>query len=476
MALALSLALAAIQLLIVVRLLLNEDMGADARLAWLVLTLFLPAVGAVLYLLFGERWLARQFRRRVANSRGLLSLPAGLGGSYGIDSVPDRYRPVFATCGRIGGTSVVIGNHAELAPDSDSAIASMVSDFDRSRGTIHISFYIWLTDNNGTKVVDALCRAALRGVTCRVVVDGVGSRGLIESAQWTAMAAAGVKLCISLAPKLGWSIASISRPDLRNHRKIVVIDDEVTYCGSQNCADPQFRLKPKFAPWVDIMLRLDGPIVRQNQLIFAGDWMVEYGEDLSDLIDAPLRAAVGDGFPAVAFGTGPTSPKGAMSSAFVALLNSAEQQAVISTPYFVPDLPLLEAVLSCARRGVRTTLILPARNDSAVVAAISQAHYGELLAAGVAVWEFAGGLLHAKTLVVDREVTLIGSANMDYRSLNLNFENNILLYSPEISASVRQRQETYLARSTAVELDRVRERPKLRMAFDNLLTLAGPLF
>jgi len=471
----LPLALAIVQLLIIVRLLLNREISTDARLAWLLLALFLPALGAVLYLLFGEPWLARRFRGRVAVTRHSLALPQSPA-AIGRSSIPDRYRSAFQTCAAIAGGEVVGGNRVALAEDSDGAIAFMIADFDRAVDTIHVSFYIWLTDHNGSKVAEALQRAARRGMTCRVVVDGVGSRDLIASPLWAAMATAGVRLCVSLKPEIGFSLASISRPDLRNHRKIVVVDGTITYCGSQNCADPQFRIKPKFAPWVDVMLRLEGPVAQQNQLIFARDWMVEYGEDLSGLLHAPTSAETGSGVEAVAFGTGPTSPRGAMSSAFVTLLNCAERHVVISTPYFVPDSPLIAALLSCARRGVETTLVVPARNDSVVVSAISHAYYGELLAAGVRVHEFHGGLLHAKTLVVDGQVTLIGSANMDYRSLYLNFENNILLYSEATSATVRRRQDEWLASSTAVEQAAVQSRPALRVAFDNLLTMVGPLF
>lgn len=465
-----------IHLAAIARVLLNDDINADARFAWILLIVFLPAIGILLYLFFGEPWVARRFRRQASET---FSKRVWMQANEAKDAsavVPDRFRPAFAVCEHIGGHPVAGGNGATLAADSDSAINSMIADFDAARETIHVSFYIWLADNNGLKVVEALRRAATRGVTCRVIVDAFGSRDLIRSEHWAAMKAQGVNLCLSLKPALGVPLASISRPDLRNHRKIVVVDGRITYCGSQNCADPQFRIKPKFAPWVDIMLRFEGPVARQNQFIFANDWVVEYGEDLSALLHACPASVSPDGFSAVAFDTGPMSPKGSMSDAFVALLGTAEREVVISTPYFVPDLPLLAAILSCARRGVEVTLILPARNDSAIVAAISSAHYGQLLSAGVTLREYHGGLLHAKTVVVDGSVTLVGSANMDFRSLYLNFENNILFYSPDMSGKVRARQETYIESSTLVSLKEVESRSSARVAIDNLLTILGPVF
>jgi cardiolipin synthase len=266
-----------------------------------------------------------------------------------------------------------------------------------------------------------------------------------------------------------------SRVDFRNHRKIVVIDNRITYCGSQNCADPEFRIKAKFAPWVDIMLRFEGPVVVQNQLLFASDWMVEANEDLTGLTAARPQHPGPVGFPAIAFGTGPLSPRGTMSTIFANLLYCAKYEVVISNPYFVPDPPLLEGLICSARRGVRTTLILPARNDSWVVGAISKAYYGQLAEAGVRLFEFRGGLLHAKTLVVDGTVALIGSANMDRRSLDLNFENNILLASPAISAQIRQRQNVWLADANEVKQQAIRHQSPLKRIEDNIATLFGPI-
>ena len=203
--------------------------------------------------------------------------------------------------------------------------------------------------------------------------------------------------------------------------------------------------------------------------------MAETGEDLRTVLAAPPPPAAPDGFPAIAFGTGPNSPRGAMSDVFTALLGSAEREVVISTPYFVPDAPLLAALVSCGRRGVATMLILPARNDSWAVGAISRAYYAELLGAGVRVFEFHGGLLHAKTLVSDREAALVGSANMDRRSIDLNFENNILLCSETAAREIRERQEVYLRASTEVLRESLRRRTIPRRLWENTLTMFSPV-
>lgn len=468
---------AILHLIAVIRILLNGDITPSGRIAWLMLIVIAPFVGVAAYFMFGEPWMARRFRRTAERiEKQLANTVLTEDETAGRKAVPHRFRPAFAACEHLSGCATTSGNTARLTADSNAAIEDMVADFDRAEQTIHISFYIWLTDRNGLKVVEALKRAAARGVICRVGVDALGSRGLIASQHWRAMKEAGIRLCISLKPSLPLWFGAANRPDLRNHRKIVVIDNAITYGGSQNCADPEFRIKPKFAPWVDILLRYEGPVVRQNQRVFASSWLVEYGEDLSVLLEEPREAPDPAGFPAIAFGTGPLSPRGAMSDVFVAVLGSAIHEAVISTPYFVPDPSLLAAILACARRGVKTTLILPARNDSRAIASISSAYFAPLLAAGVQLHAYEGGLLHAKTLVVDRSLALVGSANMDFRSLYLNFENNILFYTPELAMAVRERQDDYLRHARPISQADVDDRPALRIAYDNLVTIIGPLF
>ncbi len=261
---------------------------------------------------------------------------------------------------------------------------------------------------------------------------------------------------------------------MRNHRKIVVIDNRITYCGSQNCADPEFRIKAKYAPWVDILLRFEGPIVRQQQQLFAGDWMAHMNEDISELIRAPLPPAPG-GFPAQAIGTGPTVRYSAMPEMFEALMYTARRELVITTPYYVPDEPIQAALCASARRGVATTIIFPARNDSMIVAAASRSYYGEMLDAGVRVFEYEGGLLHAKTLTMDGEITLIGSANIDRRSFDLNFENNILVFDERLTLEVRRRQDSYIAASHPVDMNVVAAWSMGRRIWYNTVAMLGPV-
>ncbi|HRQ87308.1 MAG TPA: cardiolipin synthase [Bacteroidia bacterium] len=466
-----------LHLVVAARAMLRPHRQPASRLAWVAIIFALPVIGIIGYLLLGETNIGRSRVRRRRLAVGEIpdvALTPGWDGAALKADIPDRYRPVFRTGKSVNGFDPVGGNHASLMKDSNAAIDSIVGDIDAAKGTVHIVFYIWLADNNGLKVVEALKRAAARGVVCRAMSDGLGSRAMIASPHWRAMREAGVNLAVALPIGNPLVRALKGRIDLRDHRKIVVIDNWITYCGSQNCADPEFLVKAKFAPWVDVLMRFEGPIARQNQRLFADGWMASVTEDLRDLLLEPLPP-VEPGFPAQVIGTGPTIRHSAMPEVFETLIYAARESLFITTPYYVPDEAMQAALCASARRGVETTIIFPARNDSWEVGAASRSYYADLLAAGVRIHEYEGGLLHAKTLTFDGEMTLIGSANMDRRSFDLNYENNILFHDPALTAALRARQEEFLARSRPVTQEMVDGWSVWERFRNNTAALLGPV-
>jgi cardiolipin synthase len=327
------------------------------------------------YILLGETNIGR---RRIARMKEVIrGMPAMADASPGEETnakahVPERYRHLFRVGKSISGFDAIGGNSAKLMEDSNATIDSMVADIDAASSHVHLLFYIWLPDNNGTKMVKALKRAAARGVTCRAIVDDLGSRTMIHSPHWKEMQEAGVHVAKALPVGNALLRPLHGRIDLRNHRKILVIDGRITYCGSQNCADPEFLVKAKFAPWVDAVIRFEGPVVRQNQHVFASDWMSYTDENIDPLLESPIDAPQ-PGFPAQVIGTGPTVRYSAMPEMFESLFHAARDELIISTPYFVPDESMQNALCAAAWRGVKTTIIFPARNDSRIVGAASRA-------------------------------------------------------------------------------------------------------
>src|SRR5213595_4209063 len=466
-----------VHLAVIARVILRPHREPASRVAWIVVMIVLPVIGILTYILFGETSIGR---RRVSRLCAVLAVMPDLTKAPGMDSpnlqpkIPETYAHLFRLGHSVNGFEPVGGNCATLLPDSNATIESMVADIDASQDHVHLIFYIWLPDNNGLKVVEALKRAATRHVACRVMADGLGSHIMIESPHWKAMQAAGVQVATALAIGNPLLRPLRGRIDLRNHRKILVIDNRITYCGSQNCADPEFRIKAKYAPWVDALMRFEGPIARQNQHLFAGDWMAHEDDDLRELLQQPLRPS-GPGFPAQVIGTGPTVRNSAMPEVFESLMYAARHELFITTPYYVPDEAMQIALCASAYRGVETTIIFPARNDSFIVHAASRSYYGDLLAAGVRIFEFESGLLHTKSLTLDGEITLIGSANMDRRSFDLNYENNILFCDSALTAEMRRRQDAYLACSHPVTAETVAQWPITRRLWNNTIAMLGPI-
>ncbi len=461
----------ALHLLVMARAITRPGRAPASRVAWVAAIGFLPILGMLGYLLLGETSIGRRRLQRLRQVEATLPLPPGLPApAAAADSASAEAAStasLFALAGSINGFSATFGNRVQLLgdpaasadnpmADCKAAIATLVHDIDTAREQVHLCFYIWLDDVLGGRVADAVCAAAQRGVHCRVLVDALGSRAFVHGRRWQQLRQAGVQVHAMLddVPRLGrWAIGRI---DLRNHRKLAIIDGRIAYCGSQNCADPEFRVKPAFAPWIDLLLRCEGPVVRQAQWLFLSAWSSETGERLDACINAlPEPERIDAGAQALMFGTGPSTAHNAMSDIFVAAIAAARHDVLITTPYFVPDEALLRALCAAPRRGVATTLVLPARIDSWLVAQACRSTWAELLACGVAVHEYLPGLLHAKSITIDAHMALVGSANMDRRSLELNEENNLLLVDRETALAIHSRQLVYLSRSRPVRPETV---------------------
>jgi cardiolipin synthase len=473
----------AIHLATVLRAVTRPDRTPASRVAWVAVIMCLPIIGVVAYLFLGETSIGHERVRRLNEAERRLAAPSGAGTEPGdpvAATVSDLCRSINGFGPTRGNRVVLLGDPAaspaEPTLDCDAAIKGLIEAIEAATEHVHVSFYIWLDDDNGGRVADAISAAARRGVACRVMVDALGSRDFVRGPRWRQLREAGAHLLAALEdiPRLGHT--AVGRVDLRNHRKLVVIDNRIAFCGSQNCADPQFRVKARYAPWIDVLLRCEGPVVRQAQHLFLGTWIAETGEDLYGLpAAAPEPERYDDGVVAQMFGTAPTTPGNPMSDSFVSALYAAEHELIITTPYFVPDQALLRALCAAPRRGVETTLVLPARNDSPLVAAAARSSYPDLLGCGVRLFEYPLGLLHTKSITVDARITLVGSANMDRRSLELNFENNLLVLDPGVTATIRDRQLGYISQSAIVKAETVEDWPFHARLVDNVIGMASPV-
>ena len=460
---------------VTLRVLARADMLPTTRVAWILVLLAVPVFGLVLYFFFGEV----HFRGPVqaAHAAALRETRPLVLASGAPADIP-RYGGASAFAASVNGFGPTTGNRGELLESPEGARARLVADFDAARRSIDVLYYIWLDDETGRAVAEALMRAARRGVRCRAMVDAIGSHAFRRSPTWARLREAGVETAACLPVGNPFVTLFQRRLDLRNHRKITVIDGAVLHCGSQNCADAAFRVKPRYAPWVDVMVRFEGPVVRQMELLFLQDWLTcrPGAEAAADPAGAGMQDGnAPEGFTAQAVGTGPNVAHDVTAQLFARLACAAERELVISTPYFVPGETLCQALMGVARSGVAVTLILPARNDSSFVSRASRSYYPRLMAAGVRIAEYNGGLLHSKTLTIDARTVFMGSSNLDIRSFDLNFENDILFTDAPLAGAIRDRQMQYLASSTPVDPAVVAGWSLPRRIWLNAFAVVGPL-
>jgi cardiolipin synthase len=376
--------------------------------------------------------------------------------------------PIIHFARQLGDFDVCDGNTIELLADYCGAIDRLVADIDAARRSVHLLFYIFEDDEMGRGVADALLRAAGRGVRCRVLMDAIGSKkGLRNLAP--RLRDAGIEVRAMLPG--GFFRRNAARFDLRNHRKIAVVDNHIGYTGSQNIVNPEFV---PGHPNEELTARLTGPIVAQLQAIFLADHYFEtdetpvYREHFPELFPTGRSAAQ-------LIPSGPGYPRENGQEFIVTLLYAARRRVVITTPYFVPDDTVLQAMRSATLRGVAVHLVVSKHANQLVTQLAQRSHYEELLEAGVAIHLYEPRFLHAKHLTVDEDIALLGSTNMDIRSFALNAEINLVVYDPAVVREIQKIQDRYFLHSESLTADGWRSRTRWDKVLQNSARLADSL-
>jgi cardiolipin synthase A/B len=448
-------------------------------LAWIMVVFSMPILGPLLYLILGELRLGRRRAGRFTElAKPLMSWLRDIRQRSLVDwnSLEADYKPLAEMCERTIGVPALAGNRVDLLEDWEHIFARLLADIEAATSTIHLEFYIWSDGGEADRVADALVHAQRRGVTCRVLVDALGSHHFLRGKICRRLREGGVQVVAALPG--GLFRLPFVRFDLRLHRKIAVIDGRIGYTGSLNLVDPRFfKTNAGVGQWIDAMVRLEGPAVEAMQIIFLADWFVESHADLDNLLesaDAKPQAPRGDVETQV-MPSGPDLPANAIEQVLLTAIYSAREELLITTPYFVPSEPLMLALVAAARRGVKVVLVLPRRVDSKLVRFASSAFKGELLEAGVRIAQFDGGLLHTKSVTVDREHSLFGSVNLDPRSFRLNFEILLAMYDSNFTAQLADLQQKYIDRSELMDLETYRARPIRYKILESFARLLGPL-
>ncbi|WIB76502.1 cardiolipin synthase [Curtobacterium sp. MCPF17_002] len=447
--------------------------------AWLLAIFLIPYVGFIVFLLIGSTKLPQARREKQTEINAYI-----LEQTEGIERVRrDHPWPLWlesiTTLNRqLGAMPLVGGNSAELYPDYEESIAEMARAIDQSRRFVHVEFYIATIDDTTRPFFDALARAQARGVSVRFLLDHWASRGYPGYKETLAfMDGAGIEwhLMLPLLPLQG----KFQRPDLRNHRKIMVIDGSVAFTGSQNLIDSSYDLKShldKGMVYKDLFARFEGPVVAGLNALFVTDWYSETDELLLRESDPVQRADRGDALDCQVVPSGPGFDGENNLRLFNALLYSAQQKVSITSPYFVPDDSMLYAITTTAQRGVEVELFVGEMGDHAMTWHAQRSYYEGLLRAGVKIWLYrAPTILHAKHFTIDDEVSVIGSSNMDMRSFSLNLEVSVMVRGRRFVDALREVQEAYKEHSFELTLDAWVKRPRRSQVLDNVARLTAAL-
>ncbi|MGR3808145.1 cardiolipin synthase [Pasteurella testudinis] len=455
-----------------------KKQAVSVTLAWLLIIYMIPIFGIIAYLILGEIKLGR---RRGESFRKLEPLYTEWFGSFDrcsnltLSNDKLRFKPLFALSRHRVGIPCVLNNELHILNTPQTIIQAMIHDIDQAQKTIQMTFYIWFDGGLVNDVMNALIRAAKRGVKIQILLDSVGSNAFLGSKNYRYMRDNGIRIEEALHANLLRMF--FRRVDLRQHRKIVVIDDNIAYTGSMNMVDPRyFKQDANVGEWIDIMVRIEGPVSLILQGVHSWDWQMETEEDVALLPQCPvLQNTPDDSHGVQILPSGPGFPQDLMTQSLLLAISSARHSITITSPYFVPSATIAESLATAAIRGVEVKLILPEKNDSFLVEWASRTFFDELLEAGVKIYRFEDGLLHTKSILIDSRLALVGTVNMDARSFMLNFEVTMIVDDMCFGQEVETLQKSYLAQSTLMDLEQWYERPIYQRFFERLFFLFSPL-
>lgn len=436
-----------------------------ATIAWLFAIMAMPLIGALAFLMFGNDRLARRARGRGERKlRFRASLPQIVTNLASAIDVKGQLQ-LYKLLERINPYPPVVGNKVELYTDMRRNYEQQLEAIRGAEREVHVEYYIFQPDAIGVEFRAALIAAAQRGVKVRFLYDAVGSLNLGRAFLRT-LADAGVEIACFLPFSLltrRWTY------NFRNHRKILVVDGRVAFTGGANVGN-EYLGQSEHGPWTDMHLRVIGPAVAQLQRVFAEDWAFASGHALSPDELLPAIEPVGDVVAQVVPG-GPDTRVSTYRELFFSAASNAVERLQIVTPYFVPSEAILVALQSAARRGVQVQIVVPGRSTHDFVQLAARSYYQELLEAGVRLYEYQDGFMHSKMITVDERWSHVGTANLDNRSMRLNFEVGIVFYDVEVTLALTREFDAYVDRSHRLDSATWRRRPLRRQLAENIARL-----
>ena len=452
----------------------------SSALGWLLAIYLIPYIGVAVYLMLGRAKFPKRRRRRQQTVSDLIRETTD---NQAIIGTEEGLRRAHLTAARLnsslGALPLVYGNELDLMPETGEAIKQMAQAVDEAEDYVHFEFYIVAYDQTSAPLFDALLRAHERGVTVRVLIDHIGSLGFPGYSKLVKMLdESGIDWHRSL-PIRPWR-GEYQRPDLRNHRKLLVVDGTLGFTGSLNIIDPSYNKRSNLRrgyQWKDQFIACRGPVVRELDAVFGTDWYAETGVILSEELTLELHAPESGGLAAQVVPSGPGFELENNLKLFNHLIYNAAEQLVICSPYFVPDESLKQALVSIGHSGVDVRIYVSEQSNHYIAQKAQESYYDELIEAGVRIFRYpAPTVLHSKFIIVDDDITVIGSSNMDERSFTMNMELSVLIVSEDFASRMYElEQAEYASTSEELELEVWRQRPLGVKYMENVCRLTSSL-
>ncbi|WP_243229236.1 cardiolipin synthase [Microbacterium sp. CIAB417] len=452
-----------------------------AAMAWLLLIFLLPIVGLVLFLLIGNVKLPRKRRAEQARIDGIIRDRVAAG-DFAVDTSdwPTWFTRVTAQNERLTSFPAVGGNTAELIDDYEASIAAMAAAIDEAESYVHVEFYIVSWDETTEVFFTAMENAVARGVAVRLLADHIASRKVANADRTFAeLDRIGVlwSWMLPVQPLKG----RYQRPDLRNHRKIVVVDGRVAFVGSQNLIDRTYNSPKNISrglKWQELVARVSGPAVTEIDAVFLSDWLIETGEQLDEIVPAS-EVPADEGADALVCQLVPSGPGYETENnlrLFLSLIHGATERVILTSPYFVPDEAMVYAITTARQRGLEVQLFVSELGDQGMVYHAQRSYYEALLEAGVRIFLYpAPFILHSKHFSIDDDIAVIGSSNMDIRSFTLNMEISMLVRGASFVAQMREVEQAYRDAGRELTLEEWRREPATSTFLDGVFRLTSAL-
>jgi len=452
----------------VITVIISENRNPQKTISWILVLAFLPVLGLIFYFVFGRNHRkVRRINKKIHKGLEGISAPDF---NYRIQDEPaDEHIKLKRLLVNIDSAPVLGGNRVDLLTSGKDKFEQLFIDIRNAREHIHILYYKIGNDEVGNRLKDLLIEKVKEGVVVRLIYDDVGSLHT-RSCFFRDMQKAGVQVACYLPIRFPYFAR---RVNYRNHRKIVVIDGKIGYTGGINVEDCYIR-GVKWGNWCDLAVRIQGNGVYGLQYVFLKDWYYSRKESIKSFVYFPEMPRLGD-IPMQVVSSSPMDTFENLAEGFFQAVCAAQKSIYIQTPYFIPSDELLKAMQNAALSGVKVSLMIPRKSDNFLVDAATYSSVRTLLTHDIDVYLYTAGFLHSKLIVVDDSLTVVGSANMDIRSFELNFETSAFIYDAETAKKAKQVFERDIRNSERVDLKKWNKRPRVRQYFESLMRLLTPL-